>query len=130
VLLEEMRGQIQVVLEVVAAGTERTDRLAAQMADGFRQVNAGFVAVAARFDKVDARFAAIDSRFDRVDARFEAVDARLDKVDSRFEAVDAQLDAVRADIADLASVVARKADASALTALEQRVTLLERGARA
>ena len=90
VLLEEMRGQIQVVLEVVAAGTERTDRLAAQMADGFRQVNAGFVAVAARFDKVDARFAAIDSRFDRVDARFEAVDARLDKVDSRFEAVDAQ----------------------------------------
>jgi len=119
VLLEEIRAQNNVVLESVTAHRESTDRALGHMAESIRVLGADLALLASstteRFNEANARF---DARFDAVDARFDAVDARLDAVDARFDAVDARFD-----------VMDRKADAAALAALDQRVTLLERRTR-
>ncbi len=101
VLLEELRGQNQIVIEAVVAVGERLDRHVVETA----------------------------RRFDAIDTRFEASDARFDAIDARFDRTDAALAALRQDGRELAALVARKADAAALEALDHRVTRLERGAK-
>jgi hypothetical protein len=64
------------------------------------------------------------------DRQFESIERRFESVDQRFDRVDRELAGLRQDGRELASIVARKADAAALAALDQRVTALEQRARA
>jgi septation ring formation regulator EzrA len=118
-LLEEVRGQLAVVLEAVAANGEQiaasrqeTSLLRAEMENGFAQV--------------DARFAQVDARFAQVDARFVQIDEQFEEVHGEIAEVRADLANVRQDGRELAALVARKAEGASLSALDQRVTALER----
>jgi hypothetical protein len=95
VLLEEMRGQNQIVIEAVVGVGERLDRHVVETARRFDTVDRRFDAVDTRFDAIDRRFEAVDTRFDAIDRPFETVDTRFDAVDARFDAVDARFGAER-----------------------------------
>jgi len=103
--LEEVRAQNQMVLEAVVAHQERTDRQATEAAERFAGLGAQVVALEVRMDR------------------------RLDAVDHRLNGVDERLAALRQDVRELSTIVARKADAATLGALDHRVTRLERRAK-
>ena len=58
VLLEELRGQLKVVIEALQDRVTKTE-------------------LDARFDQVDARFDQVDARFDQVDARFDRLEGEV-----------------------------------------------------
>jgi archaellum component FlaC len=150
VLLEEVRSQMNVVLEAVrgCATKEELERLRIQHDEHrletrlntdalrvfkrsvdarFDAIDARFAGVDLRFDAIDARFAGVDLRFDAIDARFAGVDLRFDAIDARLDGVDARLDGVDARLAGvdtrLAGVDARLATIDGrLEGLERDVT--------
>ncbi len=96
--LEQIHAEIRVISERVLDSPTRSE-------------------MNARFDDFPTR-SEMNARFDDVPTRSE-VNARFEQIDARFDSVDSQLRGLREE-------VARKADAAALAALDQRVTILER----
>jgi len=133
VLLEDLRSRMQFLADAIVGHKESTDRefaaVRSEMAERTSLLEGAIRELFGKFRTVDGRFDAIDTRFDAIDTRFDAMDARFDAMDARFDRVDGDLASLRQDGRELAALVARKADASALAALDQRVTWLERGAR-
>jgi hypothetical protein len=78
-------------------------------------------------ESTDRQFAVV---FETMDRRFDAVDRQFAVIDKRFETIDRRFDHVDHQLVSLRQELARKADAATLAALDQRVTALERGARA
>jgi hypothetical protein len=120
ILLEDVRGQMRVVIESLQGCASKTD-------------------LAAHDAKLEVMSTALEDvsqvvRTTRAD--LAAVVTRLDATNTRLDATDAGLMALRTDVSvgfcamnqrfdTLIAEVSRKADRSALTALEQRVSVLE-----
>lgn len=54
------------------------DKLAQEMRNGFKQVNARIDDVNSRIDNLEKDVNGINTRIDRIDARLDGIDARLD----------------------------------------------------
>jgi septal ring factor EnvC (AmiA/AmiB activator) len=83
VVAEGLRADIRLVIEAVAANTERIDRIEKRLDK-----------VEFRLDRVEVRLTAIETRLDRVEVRLTAVETRLGRVEVRLTAVETRLDQI------------------------------------
>jgi septal ring factor EnvC (AmiA/AmiB activator) len=119
VLVEDLRAQMKIVVEAVVALDDRMER-------GFATVRAE--ASEAR-DVLESSIRTLSRHVNGIDTRLGGIDTRLDGIDTRLGGIDDQLKSIRQEAREQAALWARKADAAALAALDQRVTALERSAR-
>jgi chromosome segregation ATPase len=72
VVAEGLRSDIRLVLEGVAANTERIERVEKRLDR-----------VEFRLDRVEVRLTAVETRLDRIEVRLTAVETRLDQLEIR-----------------------------------------------
>jgi septal ring factor EnvC (AmiA/AmiB activator) len=85
------------------------DQLAAQMLQGFKQVQNGFKRVNKNFAEmavmINSAFQEKEDmdakRFKNIDVRFEEVNHRFEQVDMRFSSLDRRVDQIAEDVGDI-----------------------------
>jgi chromosome segregation ATPase len=114
VVAEDLKDNIKIIAEQVAANTEKL-----QEHD-------------LRFDKIDEKLQEHDLRLNKIeeklqehDSRFNKIDEKLQGHDSRLTKIDETLEVIKLDIEFIKNELKQKVSRDEFAALERRVAILE-----
>jgi predicted nuclease with TOPRIM domain len=123
VLLEDIRSQNRLVLEAVHGLGQKLERdiqaLRVELSERIERLEA-----AVRQNSHDIR--KLEGRVDHLEARFDQLEGRFDKLEGRFDKLEGRFDRVETEVRALRQAVEGKVDSVVLSAIDARVTALER----
>ncbi len=100
VVAEDLKGEIKIVAEQVAANTEK-------------------------LGEHDLRFNKIEGKLEEHDLRFNKIEGKLGEHDLRFNKIDETLGVIKLDIEFIKNELKQKVSHNEFAALERRVSMLE-----
>jgi len=114
VVAEDLKGEIKIVAEQVAANTEKLG-----------EHDLRFNKIEGKLGEHDLRFNKIEGKLGEHDLRFNKIEGKLGEHDLRFNKIDETLGVIKLDIEFIKNELKQKVSHNEFAALERRVSMLE-----
>jgi chromosome segregation ATPase len=128
VVAEDLKDNIKIIAEQVAANTEklqehdlRFDKIDEKLQEHDLRLNK----IEEKLQEHDSRFNKIEEKLQEHDSRFNKIDEKLQGHDSRLTKIDETLEVIKLDIEFIKNELKQKVSRDEFAALERRVAILE-----
>ena len=128
VVAEDLKDNIKIIAEQVAANTEklqehdlRFDKIDEKLQEHDLRLNK----IEEKLQEHDSRFNKIEEKLQEHDSRFNKIEEKLQGHDSRLTKIDETLEVIKLDIEFIKNELKQKVSRDEFAALERRVAILE-----
>jgi chromosome segregation ATPase len=128
VVAEDLKDNIKIIAEQVAANTEKLQEHDLR----FDKIDEKLQRHDLRLNKIEEKLQEHDSRFNKIeeklqehDSRFNKIEEKLQEHDSRLTKIDETLEVIKLDIEFIKNELKQKVSRDEFAALERRVAILE-----